>query len=190
MKHLKLIFAAIMVAFALTPVVHTVSVSALSDSKIQECYDKWNGKAVDRNDSGTYHLAGAYASSDCPDGKGGNCKVIAINDSKGKISCTKASAASQAEGVADPALSQGGCSTANCGFIDQYINPTIKLLSALVGIVAVIFIILGAIQVSTSAGDPQKAAAGKNHIRNALLGMVGYVLLFVLLSWLIPGGII
>jgi len=70
----------------------------------------------------------------------------------------------------------------------KYLNPVINLLSAVVGLVVVIGIIFGAIQVSSSAGDPQKAASGKGHIRNALLGLLAYILLYSFLQFIIPGG--
>ena len=70
----------------------------------------------------------------------------------------------------------------------KYVNPLINLLSALVGVVVVVGVIVGAIQFSSSAGDPQKAANGKNHIRNALLGLLAYLLLYAFLQFLVPGG--
>lgn len=73
-------------------------------------------------------------------------------------------------------------------FFGKYINPVVNLLSALVGIVVVIGIVLGAVQFGSSAGDPQKAANGKNHIRNALLGLLAYLLLYAFLQFMIPGG--
>ena len=70
----------------------------------------------------------------------------------------------------------------------KYLNPIINLLSAMVGVVVVVGIIVGAIQFSSSAGDPQKAANGKNHIRNALLGLLAYILLYAFLQFMLPGG--
>lgn len=72
----------------------------------------------------------------------------------------------------------------------KYINPVVNLLSAAVGVVVVAAIIMGAIQFSTSGGDPQKAANGKKHIQNALLGLVAYILLFGFLQFIIPGGLL
>lgn len=72
----------------------------------------------------------------------------------------------------------------------KYINPIVNLLSAAVGIIVVAAIIVGAIQFSTSGGDPQKAANGKKHIQNALLGLVVYLLLFGFLQFIIPGGLL
>jgi hypothetical protein len=89
----------------------------------------------------------------------------------------------------DPALgSTVACTKDNCPLISKYVNPAIAVLSALVGIVAVIAIVVGGIQVTTSAGDPQKSAAGKNHIRNAVIGVAAYVFLYAFLQWIIPGG--
>ena len=70
----------------------------------------------------------------------------------------------------------------------KYINPAIQLLSALVGVVVVIAVIMGAIEYSSSAGDPQKANSGRQHITNALLALLAYILLYAFLEFLIPGG--
>lgn len=69
----------------------------------------------------------------------------------------------------------------------KYINPVIRLLSALVAVAVTLGIIIGGIQVTTSAGDPQKSAIGKNHIRNALLGLLAYLLLYSFLRFIVPG---
>jgi hypothetical protein len=71
----------------------------------------------------------------------------------------------------------------------KYANPLVNLLSAMVGVVVVITVIRGAIEYTTSAGDPAKAAAGKKNITNALVGLAAYVMLYALLQFLIPGGI-
>lgn len=77
--------------------------------------------------------------------------------------------------------------TTSCLF-QKYVNPVINLLSVVVGIVVIIGIIVGAMQFSSSAGDPQKAANGKNHIRNALFGLLAYIMLYAFLQFIIPGG--
>lgn len=78
---------------------------------------------------------------------------------------------------------------ASCLF-KTYINPAIALLSSLVGIVVVITIIRGALTYTSSGGDPSKAAAGKQHIINALIGLAAYLMLYVFLQFIIPGGIL
>ena len=77
--------------------------------------------------------------------------------------------------------------TSSCLFA-KYVNPLITLLSAAVGVVVVVAIIVGGIEYSSSAGDPQKAASGKQHIMNALLGLLAYALLYAFLQFIIPGG--
>lgn len=83
---------------------------------------------------------------------------------------------------------KGSAKNATTCLFAKYVNPVINLLSALVGIVVVIAIIIGGIQFSTSAGDPQKAAAGKKHIANALFGLLAYLLLYAFLQFIVPGG--
>lgn len=71
----------------------------------------------------------------------------------------------------------------------KYINPAIQLMSAVIGIVIVVGIILGAIEYITSAGDPQKAANGKKRITEALIGLAAFILLYTFLQFIIPGGL-
>ena len=78
----------------------------------------------------------------------------------------------------------------NCNFIDKFINPTIKFLSAGVGVAVTIMIIIGGIQYSSAGSDPQKITAAKRKIMNALIALLLYIMLFAILNWLIPGGIL
>lgn len=80
------------------------------------------------------------------------------------------------------------CSQGNCDLINTYINPAIKVLSIIVGIVVVLSIILGGVQYSTSEGDPQKAANAKSRITKTVLALVAYLFLYAFLQFLIPGG--
>jgi len=93
--------------------------------------------------------------------------------------------------TADTALSTGNCATAaNCDLIGKYVNPFIDFLTALVGVAVVTSIVVGGIQYSSSGGDPQKTAAAKARIRNAIIALVVFFLLDALLNFLIPGGIV
>ena len=93
-------------------------------------------------------------------------------------------------GYVDPAAKGGQCkSTAHCDLIDKYINPFINFMAALVGIAVVVSIIVGGIQYSSSAGDPQKVTLAKNRIRNAIIALVTFLFLYALLQFLVPGGI-
>ena len=84
----------------------------------------------------------------------------------------------------NPQLSQN-----NCGII-KYLVLFIKFLSAIVGIVVVISIIIGGIQYSVSADEPAMVNAAKKRIMNALVALALYVFTFALLQYLIPGGVL
>jgi hypothetical protein len=77
----------------------------------------------------------------------------------------------------------------NC-IVTNYIHPAISFLSVGVGVVVLAMIIVGAIQYITSAGNPQAVAAARKRIISALLALVVYGLIFALLNFLIPGGLI
>lgn len=91
----------------------------------------------------------------------------------------------------DPALKSGNCNSLDkCDLISKYLNPAVQLLSAAVGIVIVIAIVIGGIQYGSSAGDPQQAAAAKARIRNAIIALLTFLFLYALLNFLLPGGLI
>lgn len=56
--------------------------------------------------------------------------------------------------------------------VKQLITNVTNLVFTAVGIVAVIFIIIGGIQLMTSAGNPSGQAKAKKTIINAILGLV------------------
>jgi hypothetical protein len=97
--------------------------------------------------------------------------------------------------AANPSLAGCGsdanslCTTNNCDLIEKYVNPAIDTLSVAFGLIAVISIILGGIQYSSSAGDPQKVSAAKKRITQTLFAIGAYFILFVFLQFLVPGGI-
>ena len=91
----------------------------------------------------------------------------------------------------DCAILGGNCSViSDCDLIVKYIDPFIDFLSALVGVAVVISIIIGGIQYSSSGGDPGKASAAKERIRNAIVALLVYLFLFSILNFLIPGGLV
>lgn len=90
----------------------------------------------------------------------------------------------------DQAATSGNCASASkCDLVQQYLNPFINFLAALVGVAVVISIVIGGIQYGSSAGDPQKAAAAKSRIRNSIIALLTFLFLFALLNFLIPGGL-
>lgn len=68
-------------------------------------------------------------------------------------------------------------------------NPAVKVLSIIVGIVVVMSLILGGIQYSASEGDPQKAAQARDRIAKTILALLVYIFLYAFLQFLIPGGV-
>lgn len=65
----------------------------------------------------------------------------------------------------------------------------VNFLSAGVGVVVVIMIIIGGIQYITAGDNPSAVTAAKERIGNALLALVAFLFLFAFLQWLIPGGV-
>ena len=85
----------------------------------------------------------------------------------------------------------GNCANINnCDIINNYVNPFVNFLAILVGVGVVTSIIIGGIQYSSSAGDPGKVSAAKNRIRDAIIALVVFVLLYSMLNFLIPGGLV
>lgn len=88
-----------------------------------------------------------------------------------------------------------GCSSttysvnSGCGIVQRYINPLIRFLSAGFGIIVAIMIAVGGLQYATAGGDPQKVAAGKKRIFNAIFALIAFGLLATFLNFIIPGGL-
>lgn len=127
--------------------------------------------------NGTGRTAPAGGSSS---GSGGDS---AANTNDTGIDCNKATCGDPA---ADP---KAACSLDKCDFIKKYVNPTINLLTVLVGLIAAGSIIAAGIQYSTSEGDPQKSAKAKERLQNTIIALVFYFFLYAFLQFLIPGGI-
>lgn len=64
----------------------------------------------------------------------------------------------------------------------------INFLSAGVGVVVTIVLIVAGIQYSSAGGDPSKVKAAKTRITNAVIALIAYFFLFAFLQWIIPGG--
>ncbi len=77
----------------------------------------------------------------------------------------------------------------NCDLVQLYVNPFIRVLSIVVGLVVAASLVMGGIQYSASAGDPGRASAAKSRITNTLLAFMAYAFLYAFLNFLIPGGI-
>lgn len=61
------------------------------------------------------------------------------------------------------------------------------ILSILIGIVGVIGIIWVGIQYLTAGGNEEKTRKAKRRLFEIIIGIVAYVLIYLLLKWLLPG---
>ena len=81
------------------------------------------------------------------------------------------------------------CTKDSCDLVKKYINPALEVVTAIFGLIAIASLIMGGIQYSASAGDPQKVTEAKKRISNTMLAIIAYLLLFSFLQFLIPGGL-
>jgi len=65
----------------------------------------------------------------------------------------------------------------------------IGILTAGVGVAALAGIVYGIILYTTSSGDPGGVKKALEIIRNVVIGVVAYALMWSLLNWLVPGGV-
>jgi hypothetical protein len=58
----------------------------------------------------------------------------------------------------------------------------IRLVLTIVGLVAIVFIMLGGFQYITARGDEEKASAGKKTLTNAIIGLVIVILSYMIVA--------
>ncbi len=80
-------------------------------------------------------------------------------------------------------------STTGSAELDGWLKDIINLLSGVVGLVIVISLIVAGIQYMTAGDNSSQVAAAKNRIAMAILAFILFAFAFVLLQWLVPGGI-
>jgi len=81
----------------------------------------------------------------------------------------------------------GECLEANP--IRVWVVYLINFLSAGVGVIVTIMIIVGGIQYASAGGNPQAVQAAKKKIANSIIALIAYFFLFAFLQWLVPGGL-
>lgn len=69
-----------------------------------------------------------------------------------------------------------------------WLNWGLSVLSAIVGVGAIIMTIVAGLQYSASRDNPQGVQAAKQKIANVVIGLAAYIFLWAFLNWLIPGG--
>ena len=107
----------------------------------------------------------------------------AQNGGKGGTTCGGAN-------VAILSCGEGAGSTTKDNGVWALLVLTLQVLTAAVGIVAVGGIAYGAALYASAGDKPDQAKQGMEYIRNVVIGLVAYGLMFILLNFLIPGGII
>lgn len=73
--------------------------------------------------------------------------------------------------------------------IIKWIKDGINLLSAIVGIGAIIMIIIAGLQYSAARDNPQAIQAAKTRMVNVLIGLAAFIFMYAFMQWLIPGGV-
>jgi hypothetical protein len=138
--------------------------------------------SIGTSTSGSSTTAGCGTSSSTSSG----CYSACAHPSATNSSCVQCDNGSCTDSAATP---NANCSKEECDLVANYINPTINLLTLVFGLVAVISIIMGGIQFSTSGGDPQKSAAARGRIEKTIFAIFIYAFLYAFLEFLVPGGI-
>lgn len=72
----------------------------------------------------------------------------------------------------------------------ELLKMTLNILTAVVGVAAVGGIAYGAALYAGAADSPDRAKKGMEFIKNVIIGLIAYGLMYVILNFLIPGGVI
>jgi hypothetical protein len=87
------------------------------------------------------------------------------------------------------ALFDWGYGTGQCPTITQTVTTIFNWAAIGVGVVVVIMVIVGAIQYTTAGGSQERSKKAIEIIRNAILALAFYLLMWAFLNWLVPGGL-
>ncbi len=71
-----------------------------------------------------------------------------------------------------------------------YLKSILIVLSGLVGTIVVLMLVVAGIQYITSLGEPARIKAAKDRIVNAITALVLFLMMFAILGFLVPGGIL
>ena len=90
------------------------------------------------------------------------------------------------QSVAEEFKAAAGCANASTGSgLEVVVQNIINAIIGLMGLVAVVFIIIGGVQYMTSTGDSGKTAKAKNTILYAVIGLVICALAAVIVNFAI-----
>ncbi|GAC1369612.1 MAG: hypothetical protein NVSMB39_1630 [Candidatus Saccharimonadales bacterium] len=76
------------------------------------------------------------------------------------------------------------------GAIVFYLKEILKLVNGLIGGIIVLVLVIAGFQYIASAGDPTRIKDAKKRITNAITALILYMLMFAILNFLVPGGIL
>jgi len=71
-----------------------------------------------------------------------------------------------------------------------YLKEVLQLLSGIVGITIITVMIWAGIQYISSLGDPAAIKSAKGRLTNSIMALVLFLMMFAILQFLVPGGIL
>jgi hypothetical protein len=74
--------------------------------------------------------------------------------------------------------------------IYAYLKSIIRFMSGLFGIIAVLMVIMSGFQYMTSAGNPEAVKNAKKRLGNVILSIILFSMMFGILQYIIPGGVL
>ena len=83
------------------------------------------------------------------------------------------------------ALEAAGCFNNTTNAVPDVVTNVLSVIIGMVGIIAVIFIVIGGIKYMTSAGEPEKIKSAKKTIGYAILGIIISALAFAIVNFTI-----
>lgn len=85
--------------------------------------------------------------------------------------------------ISDTQKEAAGCNTNKTA--NTVVGPIINVAIGLIGVVAVIMIIIGALTFTTSAGDPAKTKKGRDIILYSVIGLVVALLAYAIVTFVL-----
>lgn len=78
----------------------------------------------------------------------------------------------------------------NDNLISQYLKWIIQFLTGGVGLVITLMIVVSGVQYTLAGSSPDKVQQAKSRLKNAIIGLVLFILLSAILNYLVPGGLL
>lgn len=78
----------------------------------------------------------------------------------------------------------------NDNLISQYLKWIVQFLTGGVGLVITLMIVVSGVQYTLAGSSPDKVQQAKSRLKNAIIGLVLFILLSAILNYLVPGGLL